>query len=253
MRYLNEHRPEVRRQYNVTAIIVHLAAEDPSVLTNPAFTDPFHTADILLHHPLASQKWDGFRSEEIGLRPSCRRFAMESPQASCFWPFCKGVAETPITRLLEIGWHAPEITRAFDAGLLDCHFAERWTADCARMMDRDKQSDLRAAEFVIEHHRDQKMFFTENHPTMAVLGYMVDQMLGKIGHVQQGAGAALALPLATDKGDNHFPETGYEWAHYGFNYPLRYTRNMGGSQHYHRIIQSVEAEWMQRGGAAGHR
>lgn len=244
LRYLNHCRPE-RYRYNLTAIIIHEAFEANAV-DLPEFRHPFHVADFLLHHPLThGPKWEAYKAETIGLRPSCLRVTMESPQLACAWPISRYSGELPVRRLLEAGQRAPEIKRRFDNGQLDCCFAERYAADIARMYVRDEHTDLKAAAFVEEHWRDQKMFFTENHPTLPVLGFMVDQFLHRLGHPLLGAGHALALPLPTEPGDNYYPETGYEWDYYKFRYPLRFGRTMGGTVHYHRIIDAICDEWMQ--------
>lgn len=246
LRYLRQHRPEVACHYNITGVVIHLAAEDPTARDSAPFLDAFHQADFLLHHPLASEKWGRMRAEDIGLRPSCLRVAMESPQLSCAWPFARGSGELPIQRMLSEGKHESDIRRAFDSGEMEMYFPERYVADIERMYRREETSDLKAAAFVEEHWKDQKMFFTENHPTMAVLGYMTDQFLARMGHVAKGAAHALALPLATMEGDNHFPETRYEWEAYQFRYSRQYERNLGGSLHYHRIIEAACAAYLNR-------
>ncbi len=246
VRYLNHIRPVERANYNLTAIVIHEAFE-ADALNLPEFQDPFHAADIILNHPLShGPKWDAYKSEAVGLRPSCLRVTMESPQMASAWPICNYSGEVPVVRLLEVGHRIPEIQRRFDAGQFDCCFAERHAADIARMYERDEHTDLKAAAFVEENWTRQKMFFTENHPTMPVLGFMVDQFLGMLGHKVLGAEHALALPLDTMEGDNHYPETDYEWQHYGFQYPQRFPKTMGGKQHYHRIIQRITDAWLAR-------
>ncbi len=239
LRYLNQHRPDIRAQYNVSAILIHLAAEDPGARNSPEFIRAVHEADFLLHHPLATEKWEGMRPDEIGLKNSCVAVTMESPQASCFWPVVHGplLGELPVRTLLGKGAEETEIIRLFDSGEMKCYFADRFTSDMARMRERDARSDLKAAEFIANHFRNTKMFFTENHPTMPVLGWMTDQFLARLGHPSQGEEAALALPLDTMEGWNHFPETEYEWEHYGLDYPRKYESYMGGKDHYHRIIK----------------
>lgn len=244
LRYLNEHRPEVRAQYNVSAILIHVAAEDPNARRDPLLIKTFREADFLLDHPLASEKWAGMRSQDIGLKSTCGAFAMESPQASCFWPFVRGpvLGELPARAMLDTGAEAEEIIRAFDAGEMECYFAERFAADLVRMSERDAKSDLKVAQFVHSHYRNVKMFFTQNHPTMPVLAWMMDQFLSKLGHPSLGEEVSLALPLDTMPGENHYPETAYEWDHYGLTYPRKYERNMGGREHYHQIIKEIAAD-----------
>lgn len=248
LRYLNEHRPDIRARYNVSAVVIHLAFEaGESARTDPRFCEAFHTADFLINHPLAADKWAGWRADEIGLKGSCLSLTMESPQMSCFWPFLHRSVEGPVVTLLERGLRIPEIQRTFDRGDMDMQFAERYAVALSRSRARDAQADLKGADFVDAHKATTKMFFTENHPTMPVLGYMVDQFLHHLGHPLLGAGHALSLPLVTDAGDSHYPETRYEWAHYGFNYRREYQRNMGGPHFYHRHIQAIADEWMARG------
>ena len=240
MRYLNEHRPEVRGQYNLSAAIVHIALDSKVALQDRRFMDAFHNADFLLYHPLHHEKWKGLRPDEIGLKPSCLRVSMESPQFSAAWPLHSvGTGEMPVRHMVKMGFEEGEIIRAFDSGGLDPMFDVRFKEDCERMRERDLGTDLKGSDFVEFYFKKQKMFFTPNHPTMPVLGFMVDQFLGKLGHPEKGALHALGLPLKTDEGDNHYPETRYEFNHYGFEYPRRYEHNMGGKEFYHREIARI--------------
>ncbi len=122
---------------------------------------------------------------------------------------------------------------------MDCQFEKRFKHDAARMFERETSSDLLATRFVIDNFKRQKMFFTPNHPTMAVIGFMVDQFLNRLGHPLMGEEHALSLPLMTDVGENHYPETDYEFNHYGFQYPMRYADNMGGRKFYHSEIERI--------------
>lgn len=244
LRYLNEHRADVRDRYNVSAILVHVAAEDPNARSSKAFIKAFREADFLLNHPLVDEKWRGMRADEIGLKNSCLGITMESPQMSCFWPVVEGpvLGELPVRSLLGQGANPGEVSAAFDSGKMDCYFAERFAADITRMRERDARSDLKSAEFIYSHHRDTKMFFTENHPTMPVLAWMTDQFLAKLGHASKSEEEILSLPLDTMHGENHFPETAYEWEHYRLKYPRRYEGNMGGAEHYHQIINRIASK-----------
>jgi len=241
IRYLKEHRPDIRGKYNVSAILIHLAAEDPNVRNSKEFIRAFKGADFLINHPLEAGKWKGMRPHEIGLKPSCISVAMESPQASCFWPVVDGVmlGELPVKALLGQGADCEEIIRKFDAATLECYFPERFAADITRMRERDSAADLKCAEFVYQHYRATKMFFTQNHPTMPVLAWITDQFLSRIGHALMGESHALSLPLDTMPGENHYPETAYEWEAYRLQFARRYEWNMGGVTHYHQIIKRI--------------
>jgi hypothetical protein len=241
LRYFNEHRPEIRQQYNVSAILIHVAMEDLNARLSNRLIQSFCEADALLYHPLIDAKWDGWRAEQQLLKPSCVRVSMESPQASCFWPFVEGpiLGEMPVQVMCGSGASATEIKATFDSGAMQCYFRERFSADTERMSRREVHSDAKSANFVAKNYTRVKMFFTENHPTMPVLGWMTDQFLARLGHPMMGEEHALGLPPDTLPGENHFPETSYEWDYYGFSYPRRYEANMGGMKHYHAVIDRI--------------
>jgi len=241
LRYLNEHRPEVRSQYNVTAVVIHLAAKEGGALSDPRLRQAFHQADIVIDHPLASDKWAGFRSEDIGLKPGVTRIRMESPHFNSAWPFhsCNYESELPVRRMLLQCGDEESIRRAFDAGEMNCMFEERFEKDCLYLRGHEKHSDLKFADFVINNFKRQKMFLSPNHPTMAVFAHMMDQALFNLGHYKMGEQHALSLPLETDAGNNHYPETAYEFNYFGFQYPRNYEHNMGGKKFYHSEIARI--------------
>lgn len=238
MGYMERVRPEVRAKYNVTYIAIHLALAGDKK-ESPKFKEAIEAADVMLYHPLAGEKWDGYRISDFVLRKDCRHFTMESPQASCFFPVVQGTAELPVKLLLDHGWDADRIVRHFDSGNMDFRWAERFWDDSKRMMRRDQFTDLKAAEFVIRNYQTAKMFFTHNHPTGHVIAYMMDQFIGLIGEESYGEAAALMGPVQLDVGENHYPETEYEWDHYQFKFPRRYEGNMRGMEFYREQIRAI--------------
>lgn len=237
--YLTHCRPEIRALYNLEIIVIHLAREQATPAQLGAILE---RSDFILGHPLRDSKWFGWRPRDFNLKANSILIEMESPQASCFFPVVQGAAEgeLPVTRALECGDTEAEILTSFDQGQLGFWFDSRYYSDMTRMREREQGAHLKCADFIAAHHRTHKMFYTHNHPTMHVIGYMVDQFLGLIGHPVLGEAHALSLdPALGQGGQNHFPETEAEWAHYGFTYPAYWKHAMGGAAFYREQIRGI--------------
>lgn len=87
------------------------------------------------------------------------------------------------------------------------------------------------------------MFSTCNHPSFHVYVWMMDQFVGLLGLPRRGEAEALRVRDFAIEGDGHYPETSYEFRHYGFAYPMRHSKNMGGPEFYHREIRMIYAGW----------
>ncbi len=240
--YLRHGRPDVSGTYNIIGVVVHLALDQQAWL-DPRFAKVFETADVILHHPLDSDRWDKLRVREFKLKPSCRLISMESPQISCCWPVLSGLGESTVVACLNEGLNVDEIIRGFDAGDFRPDFASRFLLDQKRMRERDAEADIKSADFIFNYWQDVKMFSTINHPSFHVYVWMMDQLVGLLGFVRRGEEEALRVKTFAIEGDGHYPETEYEFQHYGFRYPRRYLTNMGGAGFYHREIRTIHERW----------
>ena len=240
--YLRGARIELANKYNVTGVVIHLA-RDQNAVADPRFAKIFEEADVILHHPLDSDRWDGLRVKEFKLKPTCQLFTMESPQASCWWPVLFRLADWPAVNLLRQGASADDICRIYDSGKMKIDFKERLEVDAVRMHQRDLHVDVKSGDFVLKHWKNVKMFSTTNHPTYHVYVWMMDQFAGLLGFERRGEEEALGVRDFLIEGDGHYPETEYEWRHYGFTYNRRLGHCQGGNAFYHREIRKIADLW----------
>ncbi len=231
-------REDVAGKYNVWGVVVHLA-KDQQAWLDPRFAKVFAEADVILHHPLDSDRWDRLRVKEFNLKLGCRLVSMESPQASCCWPVLSGLGEHTVLALLAAGRTTEDIIHGFDENRFVPGLDSRFRMDKHRMEKRDAEVELKSADFVFKYWKDVKMFSTCNHPTFHVYVWMMDQFVGLLGFPRRGEEEALRVRDFAIEGDGHYPETHYEFEHYGFRYPMRLQNSMGGSAFYHREIRTI--------------
>lgn len=141
--------------------------------------------------------------------------------------------------MIAAGMGQAEIIQVFDAGEVECNFNERLKIDLDGERRRETNWEIKYVDFIENNLRMVKLFFSPNHPAMAIIAHMTDQFLERLGHVRKGSSHALSLPPETMLGDNHFPETQYEFEHYRFWYPRRFEHNMGGRKFYHNEIARI--------------
>jgi hypothetical protein len=103
------------------------------------------------------------------------------------------------------------------------------------------KSDIGLSEFIARNFKTHKLFFTENHPTFSIVAWIGSRIMKLLGLVHEEEDHIL-LHSGDRLGTwNVWPETRYEFDHYGFQYPLRYanTQCWGGVEWYHGQIAKI--------------
>jgi hypothetical protein len=192
-----------------------------------------------------SPRWSdlGLRSvkEIVGSKADERIVTWTPPNFTAFWPVCEHFGHHGVEKLLKDGATKQDIVNAFKLGTFDPCFEVRWKEQIARLENLDLGSDLKISGFVQRNHKKEKMFFTHNHPTYNVVAWIGSQLLKRLGFESQSEEECALIQHDLNGTWNTWPETRYEFDHFGFSYPLRYKTTVcwRGEDWYHSEISKI--------------
>jgi hypothetical protein len=87
-----------------------------------------------------------------------------------------------ITDLRDAGVPFEEVERRIRSGTMDWKFAERWTTTQTILREKEKECDVKVADFVEANYRDHLLFYTQNHPSMFFLRYVAEEIIKTLGY-----------------------------------------------------------------------
>lgn len=239
-------KPEFRAGYNIvrleTGPILAKEESGEAVMSRPSMRRLLGETDVLVTYNMGARH-GSFSLSNVRkmLKPGCNVVTFVAPNCSIFWPvsytYC-GVLSA--LHALDRGQTSDEIIRDFDAGTFDPVFKMRWRLEMGRIEDRDSTHDVKLCRFIERNHKTHKLFLAASHPSFITIAWLGSGIMQKLGHPADSEAQILALdPLIDAMG--MWPETHYEWEHFGFRYPLLHPRTqVGGIEHYHSVIRNAE-------------
>jgi hypothetical protein len=159
------------------------------------------------------------------------------------WPVVEHFGERGVIELLKQGIKPHEIHSKFEHGLFEPYFAQRWEAQIGRLMQREKSFDIGISDFCERNIKECKLWFTENHPTYHLYGWIGSQFLKMLDHSGHSEEECIRLQTDATGSWNAWSETNYEFRHYGFKYPKRYADGYCGRNFYHGVIDRIIAKF----------
>lgn len=246
--YIMTHRPEVAAEYQISHVVAHALTMRSAV---PTFAVPetipaiIKQADALIYNPVDAS-YPHLSSESVVRRvpEHCKLASFAGPHHGCWWLICPFFGEEGVVAMLTDGFTPQEIFRSIENKVFNPKFKERFEQQMAWLKGYQHATDVRLTDFILEEYQKCKMFFTFNHPSCHLLAFAADECLAHFGFERKGREHAISVVQADEKmmGDV-FPETEYEWAHYGFKYPMRWTDRMGGMEFYRSQVERIAREW----------
>lgn len=241
--YLKRYRQDVLAEYNVHVLMTHRLQLDPVATNNRLTWSCFKNADLIIWTRLP-EKFGAFSTVQLEkhCKPSCKTVDFTPPTFASFWPVAEFFGEEAVQEYMLAGKTADEMVELFKAGHFDCHFRSRWPEQCQALEYRERNREVKILEYMKRHFRTHKMLFTTNHPGGHLVGWIVDESLGRLGFKQLGEEhTLLEVPTSLHGfGEHHFPETDYEFSFYKFIYPKQFTSWGGGpEQYYENLIRKT--------------
>lgn len=240
LHYLDHYRRDIRARFNVTAILIHVATNEPAASRDPRFVQAFQEADFVVYHPLRREKFGEFSTDALlaHCKPTCVKIGIPSPSISCFWPITEYFGLEPVLALKRAGLTAEQVISCFEnRSGFDPMFWPRWSQGVGRILLKEQSCDVKIADFVIRNQQRTKLWLTFNHPTYRLIAYMVEQCLARMDGEARDEDFVLQLPMNAYGFTHNFPETQYEWDYFGFTYPMTIRKDRGGPEWYRQLIR----------------
>ena len=156
-------------------------------------------ADLFIYQPISTDRGK-YSSIELlkTLKPGCKTVSFPYIYNYAFWevlamsdadydigPFGMKYAhlnQRAITDLRDAGVPFEEVERRIRSGTMDWKFAERWTTTQTILREKEKECDVKVADFVEANYRDHLLFYTQNHPSMFFLRYVAEEIIKTLGY-----------------------------------------------------------------------
>lgn len=236
--------PEFASKFSVDVLYIHVLELDGcSDLAGSEYERCFRDANFIATNCF-TPKWNniGFeRLMQVSGKARTSVFTWPPPNFTALWPVCEHLGTHGVDKMLKSGATRKDIIQAFKNGTFDPCFEARWDEQIGRLVNIDLGCDIKISGFMQRNHKKQKMFFTANHPTFNLVAWIGSQLMTRIGCNGASEDECVTIPHDTLGTWNTWPETKYEFAHYGFEYPMRYehTEHWGGQEWYHSQIAKI--------------
>lgn len=235
--YLRQYRPEWLRQFHFVILFTHRLLLHRGFFSLEFIHGIFKHADLVFTNPM-NPKFEELSTVPLLplCKPTCKIVTFVPPSVAAFWPVVEAFGEEPAAKMMMDGLTVDEAVKQFSDGKMDCMFDYRYQSQMERLKRREQDCDVAISGFIDAHLKTHKMFFTANHPTFHLAAYIMEMGLRKFGFEHKPDDWLLGLPINGAGFSNHYPETHYEWGHYGFQYPRRWENEWGGAANFYSGI-----------------
>ena len=202
-------------------------------------TDILGNADLLIYQPISSDRGK-YSTQELKntLKPGCKTESFVYLYNYAFWEtlvFADGdydvgtfgmkyasLNHEPITSLRNTGISWTEVESRILNNTLDWKFKERYEKTQTILREKEAECTVKVADFIDRYHKDQLLFYSQNHPTMFLLVYVAKQILTNLGYNPNTLPPIDTLPhpdYNSGRGKKpHFQFGLAAWQYYGFTF-----------------------------------
>lgn len=196
-------------------------------------------ADLFIYQPISSERGEYSTVELLKtLKPGCKTVSFPYLYNYAFWEvlamsdadYDVGVFgmkyahlnQKPITDLRDAGVSFEEVERRIRAGQIDWKFGERFAKTQSILREKEKECDVKVADFIDANYRDHLLFYTQNHPSMFFMRFVCQEILRILGYDPSLLPDITHL-LRPDYNSGHHEVPHYEmglaaWNHFGFRF-----------------------------------
>lgn len=240
---------EFRASYNINALEsgpIQLAiGEGKNVFGLGAVQRLFQDCDFLLTNNMGARHAD-MALEKIKpmLSGSAKIITFVATNFSCLWPLSYGYSGMlGAERLFDAGATVEDVWKKLKDGTFDPEFKLRWRLEIGRLMDKSTFHDVDIHHFIIANIRRVKLFTSASHPTYHIVAHIGGRILDLLGIQHEGLEANLKHDCM-DGTMAGWPDSQYEWRHYGFEYPRS---NKDEPHEWYLEMLHEACAWWQRG------
>lgn len=208
----------------------------------------FNHCEVMFYNPIGVD-YGPYTDQNVlrYLNVGAKVLSYAGPHHGCWWVVCPVHGEQPVHACFDRGMSDADIYASIINGTFDPQFPKRFELQMAWLKGYQTGTDAGMADFIERNYRKCKLFFTYNHPSYNLIGYITDVLMGKLGYPMLGEDHAIALPSDRGLFADQFPETHYEWDFYKFEYPMRWQHGHGGIGWYKSVIADARQNWKKAG------
>lgn len=248
--YVKNHRPDIYSAYNLHQLYVHslviLSTQDKVIDFPDIVPALFRNADVLFYNPIGAV-YQQFSDQNVlrFLKLDAKALSYSGPNQGCWWVICPIFGEHGAWELFDQGLSNQQVWNKLQDGSFDPKFEERFKLQMAWMKGHDSGTDAGMFDFILNHYKRCKMFFTFNHPTYNLIACIADQCFTKLGYTPLGDEHSISLPSDSCMVADVYPESHYEFDYFKFEYPMKFDKGMGGFGWYKERITEARQRWVE--------
>lgn len=249
--YIQTYRPEIYAEYYLVQIYTHSLAVTGVWRKEYGFPELigklFGVCDVLVYNPVGAD-YKEYSDQNVlrYLNLKATALSYSSQHAGCWWVICPLFGEECVYDYFNKGMGEQDVWNHLISGTFEPQFASRFVHQMAWLKGHESGTDAGSESFIRDHYKDCKMWFTLNHPSYNVVGYICDNLMEKIGFKSLGVDHAISLPPDRCMVADYYPETHYEFDYYGFKYPMKFTQGHGGMDFFKRCISDAHGRWIEK-------
>lgn len=225
--------------------------------------DILQKADIFIYQPISENHNKYSTSINIKnnilnhLKPECKKIAFPYIYNDSLWIIIppaiidnyignynesnKYINTLPIEKLKSEGKTIDEIIELYKNNAIDFNYKERFDNSIKILKEKEQLCDVIVSDYIEENIKNEKLFFTQNHPTTSIFIHCVNQILDllKIDHKfkkENYKENEINLP-------GSWIHTQYDINYWSFNYDVKLEKYFGENhyiQHIRNIYDSVQ-------------
>jgi hypothetical protein len=167
--------------YEIVSLVNYVVLAEKTVLDKNILAN----ADLFIYQPLADRHGVYSTKEVLKLlSPTCKKLSFAYIYNDGLWPLLiedkviKG--EDIILKLLQEGLSLPKIILRFYRGKIDFRLKERFKKSLNILSEKEKSTDIKTTEYILENIESRRLFLTQNHHTSEIYIYITNQILDKL-------------------------------------------------------------------------
>lgn len=236
-----EHHPRFFKKF----ICHHISNFESILEAKPLPYELLSRATLFIYQPVSARHGCYGTNEIIScLSPRCRKISFPYIYNNALWPFFaegdKIIGREPVDLLFTNGISLRKSLNLFSQLELNFNFASRFKQTMETLKEKEKETDVKVSQFIIDNLQEIRLFHTQNHPTNEIFICCANQILDLLGFPPFALSKTFSDNFAKLPG--LWPISPYDSAMFGY----RFTRNDSNwKKFYRRLIIKIHLQQEQ--------
>jgi len=205
------------RSYKIVSLVNYVVLTEKTELDKKIFAK----AELFIYQPLADHHGVYSTNEILKLLPTtCIKLSFAYIYNDGLWPLfiedkvIKG--DDIILKMIQDGVSLPQIIFRFYRGKINFRLRERFQKSLNILSQKEKGTDIKTAEYILQNIGNRRLFLTQNHHTSEIYIHITNQILLKLGHKPLPSQNTYSVNEANLP--DCWPQSPYETATLNYNY-----------------------------------